>query len=270
MLFTGTAFLSTASASSGGYHLEHIEPDLSDKPSLQRGAQTYMNYCMGCHSLKYQRYVRTATDLDIPEELMLKHLAFDPDTKIGDLMENAISEDNAKFWFGAVPPDLTLQSNLKAGPDWVYTYLKTFYEDSARPFGVNNLVFENVGMPHVLAGLQGRQIRPACRQLPQKADNGGQKRDPETDELLLEEICGHDEISASGHSPLQKVAQTGSLSAEEYDQVIYDLSNFLYYVGEPARIDRTRIGGYVLLFLAFFYVFARLLGREYDKEFHKS
>lgn len=255
-------------ASDAGYPLDHIEPDLNDKASLQRGAKAYMNYCMGCHSLQYQRYGRTAKDIGIPDNLMLEHLAFDPDTKIGDLMTNSITEDNAKYWFGAPPPDLTLHSNLKGGPDWIYTYLRTFYEDETRPFGVNNLVFENVGMPHVLGGLQGRQVRPECMQVSQKASNGGVKRDVMTDDVLMEKMCGH-EITDAGHNPLQKIENTGSMTTEEYDGMIYDIANFLYYVGEPARIDRTRIGVYVLLFLAFFYIFTWLLGREYDKEFHR-
>ncbi|MFT7090771.1 MAG: cytochrome c1 [Candidatus Azotimanducaceae bacterium] len=254
---------------SSGYPLDHIDPDLSDKASLQRGLQTYMNYCMGCHSLQYQRYKRTAEDLDIPEDLMLEHIVFDPEGQIGSLMTNTMTSDHAKAFFGAAPPDLTLHSNLKGGPDWIYTYLRTFYVDDSRPLGVNNLVFENVGMPHVLAGLQGTQVRPECMQLPQKASNGGVMRDSLTDEVLTTELCGKDIVDA-GYYPLELLEGTGSMTPEAYDQSIYDLANFMYYVGEPARIDRTRIGVYVLLFLAFFYVFAWLLGREYHKEFHKT
>ncbi|MFT5210179.1 MAG: cytochrome c1 [Flavobacterium sp.] len=257
-----------AFAAGGGYPLDHIEPNLDDKASLQRGAKAYMNYCLGCHSLQYQRYGRTARDTGIPNNLMLEHLAFDPDTKIGDLMTNSISEENAKYWFGAPPPDLTLHSNLKGGPDWIYTYLRTFYEDDSRPFGVNNLVFENVGMPHILSGLQGRQIRPECKQVSQLASNGGIKRDVMTDEVLTEKLCGQD-ITDAGHYPLETIEGSGSMSTSEYDALVYDLANFLYYVGEPARMDRTRIGVYVLLFLAFFYIFTWLLGREYHKEFHR-
>jgi ubiquinol-cytochrome c reductase cytochrome c1 subunit len=144
-------------ASDAGYPLDHMEPDIHDQASLQSGMQTYMNYCVGCHSLQYQRYKRTATDLGIPDSLMLEHLVFDPETKIGDLIENTMSKENARNWFGAAPPDLTLHSNLKGGPDWLYTYLRTFYADSSRPLGVNNLVFENVGMRHALVVLQGMQ-----------------------------------------------------------------------------------------------------------------
>jgi len=256
-------------AAESTYPLDQIKPDLGDKASLQRGLQTYMNYCMGCHSLQYQRYKRTAEDLEIPEDLMLEHIVFDPASQIGSLMTNTMTSDHGKEFFGAAPPDLTLHSNLKGGPDWIYTYLRTFYVDDARPLGVNNLVFENVGMPHVLAGLQGTQIRPECMQLPQKASNGGVMRDALTDEVMTTEMCGQ-EIVEAGYYPLELVEGTGSMTPDAYDQMIYDLANFMYYVGEPARIDRTRIGVYVLLFLAFFYVFAWLLGREYHKEFHKT
>ncbi|MFT6434339.1 MAG: cytochrome c1 [Candidatus Azotimanducaceae bacterium] len=263
----GVLFSLSASAEDASYPLDHIEPDIHNQPSLQRGAKTYLNYCMGCHSLQYQRYKRTAADLGIPENLMLEHLVFDPDTRIGDLMENTMSGKNARNWFGASPPDLTLHSNLKGGPDWLYTYLRTFYRDDARPFGMNNLLFENVGMPHALLSLQGMQVA-TCKQVPRLAANGGDVRDPLTNEFITEEVCGA-ELIHRGYSPLEKVEGTGTLTTAEYDQVVYDLANFLYYIGEPARIDRTRIGWYVLLFLAIFYVFTWLLGREYHKEFHR-
>ena len=255
-----------ALAAASTYPLDHMEPDLGNKASLQSGLQTYMNYCMGCHSLGYQRYKRTAEDLGIPEDLMLEHIVFDPSAQIGDLMENTMTIDYAKSAFGAVPPDLTLHANLKGGPDWLYTYMRTFYVDESRPLGANNLLFENVGMPHVLEGLQGKVIRPECMQVPKLADNGGQMRDI-NDNLITTEVCG-EEVVKGGHNPLQLVEGSGELTAEEYDQVIYDLANFMYYVAEPSRAERERIGVYVLLFLAFFYVFAWLLGREYHKEFH--
>lgn len=259
---------SVSFAAGSGYPLDHMDPDLDDKASLQRGLQTYMNYCMGCHSLGYQRYKRTAEDLGIPEDLMLEHIVFDPAGQIGDLMDNNMTVDYAKAAFGAVPPDLTLHANLKGGPDWFYTYMRTFYQDPSRPLGANNLVFENVGMPHVLEGLQGTVIRPECMQVPKLAPNGGQVRDA-NDNLVTTEMCGSD-ITDAGHYPLELVEGSGELSPEEYDQLVYDLTNFMYYVAEPSRAEREQIGIYVLLFLAFFYVFAWLLGREYHKEFHKS
>ena len=246
--------------------LDHVKPDLKDKASLQRGARTFMNYCMGCHSLKYQRYQRTARDLEIPENLMMQHLVFDPSAGFGSLMKNSLSDEHARSWFGSVPPDLTLYTKLKHGPDYFYTYMRSFYEDPSRPFGVNNLLFENVNMPHPLIELQGIQ-RKVCKQIPRIADNGGEMRDPLSGVPITEEKCG-DDLLRRGFNPLEKVEGTGSLSSEEYDQVIYDLTNFLFYTADPNRLERERVGVYVLLFLAFFLVFTWLLGREYRKAYH--
>lgn len=246
--------------------LDEMEPNLEDQASLQRGARTYMNYCMACHSLQYQRYQRTAEDLGIPQGLMTEYLIFDPSAKYGSLMTNNLSEKDAKMYFGSAPPDLTLYTKLMKGPEYLYTYMRAFYEDETRPFGVNNLLFENVGMPHVLAELQGVQ-RKVCKQIPKLAANGGEMRDPLSGEPITEEACG-DELIERGFSPLELVEGSGSLSPEEYDQVIYDLANFLTYTADPSRLERERIGVYVLLFLAFFFVFTWLLGREYTKEFH--
>ncbi|MBT7878994.1 MAG: cytochrome c1, partial [Gammaproteobacteria bacterium] len=152
--------------------LDDMEPNLEDQASLQRGAKTYLNYCIGCHSLKYQRYQRTAVDLGIPADLMMEHMVFESSAQIGSLMDNAMSVDNAKQWFGSVPPDLTLYTMLKGGPEYLYTYMRVFYEDKTRPLGVNNLLYENVAMPHPLVELQGLQ-RKVCKQIPRVADNGG-------------------------------------------------------------------------------------------------
>ena len=240
-------------ASESSFILQKMEPNLHDNASLQRGAKTYMNYCLGCHQLQYQRYERTANDLGIPHDLMLQHLVFDPDTRIGSLIENSLSVDSAKEWFGAAPPDLTLYTSLKGGPDYLYTYLKSFYEDPDRPFGVNNMVFENVGMPHVLLELQG---------LPRKVCKTKLEADGST-----HEACETDVI-IDGRYMLEVAQGSGSLRPDEYDRVVYDLTNFLYYIAEPVRLERERIGVYVLLFLAFFFVSTYLLGREYTKEFH--
>jgi len=246
--------------------LDTMSPNLEDQASLQRGAKTYLNYCIGCHSLKYQRYQRTADDLGIPADLMMEHMVFDSSAQIGSLMDNAMSVDNAKQWFGAVPPDLTMYTMLKGGADYFYTYMRVFYEDETRPLGVNNLLYENVAMPHPLVELQGLQ-RKVCKSIPRLADNGGEMRDPLTGAPIMVEQCGNDLIQR-GFSPLELVEGSGSLTTEEYDQVIYDLANFLYYTADPSRLERERIGIYVLLFLAFFYVFTWLLGREYTKNSH--
>lgn len=209
-----------------------VEFDLHDKASLQSGAATFVNYCMACHGAKFSRYNRVAADLGIPEALVEELLIFDENTAIGDLMESAMPEERAKEWFGVAPPDLTLVARVR-GTDWLYGYLKGFYLDNSRPFGVNNAVFANVGMPNVLQELQG-------------------------DQVCADDACAH----------LSHVPGTGTLSEEEFDVLVQDLVNFLYYLGEPARLQRERIGGGVLLFLAFLFVFAYMLNREYWKDIH--
>ena len=237
----------------GAIECDEISVDPANQASLQNGARLYMNYCMGCHSLQYARYNRVAEDLGIPEDLFLANLVFDPDEKIGSLMENAMDEDTAKVWFGATPPDLTLVSRARQ-PEWLYTYLRTFYRDDSRPYGVNNRVFKDVGMPHVMLELQGMQ---ECAMGPVTSGNGGEKRDPLTGEAVMEEPCGKFSISESGE-----------LNAEEFDAAIYDLVNFLAYTADPVALDRHRIGTFVLLFITLFFVFAWLLNREYWKDVH--
>ncbi|MFW6094506.1 MAG: cytochrome c1 [Pseudomonadota bacterium] len=240
-------------AAASEYPMEPMEPNLRDKPSLQNGLRLYANYCLGCHSLEYQRYQRTANDLGIPEAIMEDEIIF-TDQKIGEQMTNAMDEEAAKSWFGAPPPDLTMVARVRS-PEWIYNYLKTFYVDENRPLGVNNKVFPNVGMPHVLMDLQGVQ-RLGCVQVPKIADNGGEMRDPlEPGKTITEEQCGQ----------LVLEEGTGEYTPEQYDQAAYDIANFLYYVGEPSRLERYRLGVYVLLFIAILYVFTWLLGREYHK-----
>jgi ubiquinol-cytochrome c reductase cytochrome b subunit len=212
--------------------LDHVELDVADQGSLQNGFKYYMNYCVGCHSLQYARYERTANDLGIPADMVLENIIFS-DHQIGDLMDNAMSVDNAKNWFGALPPDLTLIARVRS-PDWLYTYLRSFYADSSRPWGVNNTVFPNVGMPNVMHELQG--------------------------DVVCEGEAGHCEPS--------HVAGTGSMAPEEFDATVADLVNFLYYIGEPVRAQRERLGFYVLGFLAILFVFTTLLNREYWKKIH--
>ncbi|MEM6604528.1 MAG: ubiquinol-cytochrome c reductase [Pseudomonadota bacterium] len=218
---------------------DNVNLDIHDKESLQQGAQVYMNQCMGCHSLKYARYNRVAEDLGIPPDLMQGNLIADPSVKIGDLMDNAMNIRSAKTWFGAAPPDLTLVARSRQ-PDWLYTYLRNFYRDDTRPYGVNNRVYPNVGMPHVLLEMQG----------------------------LLE--CSHADggHGEGDHGTGCELVEPGTQTVEEYDTTIYNLVNFLAYVAEPMKADRQRIGVYVLLFIAVFYVFATLLNREYWKDVH--
>jgi len=237
----------------GSMACDEIKVNPHDQASLQSGAMLYMNYCMGCHSLQYSRYNRVAEDLGIPEDLLQANLMFDPDLKVGALMENAMDDRTAKVWFGATPPDLTLVSRARQ-PEWLYTYLRTFYRDDSRPYGVNNRVFKDVGMPHVLLELQGMQ---ECAMGPVTAHNGGVKRDPLTGTDIMEEPCGQFTIT-----------EAGEMTPEEFDTAMYDLVNFLAYTAEPMVADRHRIGIFTLLFIALFTVFAWLLNREYWKDVH--
>ena len=238
-----------ALAADSGVHLEPMTPDHQDLPSLQQGAKLFMNYCLGCHSLEHQRHVRTAEDLGIPTDLYQASL-LPAGADMGSHITNAMPAAGAKNWFGAQPPDLSMVTRVR-GTDWVYSYLKGFYLDPSRPLGVNNDVLPNAGMPHALIELQGVP-RKVCKQMSDGI------RDGVSGQPTTSEQCGVIEVEAG----------TGLLSSEEYDAAIYDLVNFLDYTGEPYRLDRQRIGVYVILFLLVLYVFTWLLGREYQKEVH--
>ncbi|MEM7220146.1 MAG: cytochrome c1 [Pseudomonadota bacterium] len=241
-------------ASESNWDMDPFRAELTNQPSLQNGAKLYMNYCIGCHSLKFQRYQRTAEDIGIPLDIAEETLIF-TGQKIGGLMESAMPAEKAKAWFGGPPPDLTMVSRVR-GSEWLYNYLRAFYIDESRPFGVNNGVFENVGMPHVLLELQGR-VQKGCYQVPMVNEYGGERRDPLVPgKVLTEEKC----------DVLKLEEGSGSMTAQEYDSAIFDLVNFLVYVGEPYALQRQRIGVFVLLFLVVLFGFAWLLNREYWKD----
>jgi ubiquinol-cytochrome c reductase cytochrome c1 subunit len=225
---------------SGGAHLESANIDLTDQGSLQRGAKAYLENCVGCHSLQYMRYNRMAEDLGIAEADLRKDYILG-EAKPGDQIRIPMRAEDAEKWFGVAVPDLTLVTRWRS-PDWLYTYLKSFYADPTRPYGVNNVVFPAVGMPHVLQGLQGIQ------------------------EPVMAEAHG-----AEGAAPVVtgvKLVQAGSLSPEAYDALVRDLTNFLAYVGEPMKLERQRLGWYVLGFLVIFFIIAYLLKKEYWKDVH--
>lgn len=223
-----TLLPSLAMAASGhNVHLESANVDLHDKASLERGLGLFQQYCSGCHSTQYQRYERVANDIGISTDDMRSKYILN-DAKIGDLMENAIPTADAAKWFGAAPPDLTLVARVR-GEDWVYSYLKGFYADETRPFGVNNTVFPLVGMPHVLQDLQGIAV---------KQEDG------------------------------TFVTTGGKLTPEEYDQAVRDITGFLVYSAEPVQLERKALGMWVLGFLFIFFIIAYLLKKEYWKDVH--
>ncbi len=208
--------------------LDSANNDLTDKESLKNGFKTYINYCLGCHQLQYQRYNRTFKDLGIEDADGIENYMYTGE-KVGDHITNTMPTKEAAKWFGTAPPDLTLEARLRS-PDWIYTYLRSFYMDDKRPFGVNNKVFKDVGMPHVLQDLQG--------------------------------------VSSIDEQGNISPALGGSLTTEEYDVVVRDLTNFLEYVGEPSKLERKSMGVKVLMFLFIFFIVAYLLKKEYWKDIH--
>lgn len=233
-----------AFAAKGPEWVDHVNNDVSDVRSLQRGAQVFFNNCMGCHGLEYARYNRVARDLEIPEDLFQEYL-MSTDQAIGELMAVAMTRDAGKQFFGIAPPDLTLVARVR-GTDWLYTYLRGFYADDSRPYGVNNVVFPGVGMPHAMVDSQG-----LCAEPPKPVATIG--IDPLTGERISEGGC-------------ERYVTEGSLSKVEFDQATYDLVNFLDYMAEPIQLDRQRLGWLVLAFLTVFLAFAWLLYRELWKD----
>jgi ubiquinol-cytochrome c reductase cytochrome c1 subunit len=224
-------------ASETEFKLDSAPIKPNDRISLQQGARAFINYCMGCHSAAYMRYSRL-TDLDITEQQIKENLIL-TGAKVGDTMAIAMQKNDAKEWFGATPPDLSVIARSR-GVDWLYTYLRTYYKDDSRPTGWNNLAFDKVGMPHVLWQLQGTQILKVS----EKEDAHGHK--VEERKLVL--------------------ISPGRLSPKDYDVFVADLVNYLAYMGEPAKTTRTQLGIIVLFYLAFMFVLFLLLKKEYWKD----
>lgn len=241
-----------AAAASESIRLDRLPADISpsDPVSLQRGAQVFVNYCMGCHGAAYMRYNRLQ-DLGLTEQEIIDNLIF-TGAKVGELMKIAMDPKDSKEWFGTPPPDLTViarsrSSSAGSGADWLYSYLRGFYRDPARPSGWNNTVFPNVSMPHVLWQLQGEQVlRTGTQSIPRGSKGEVDKH--ELQKLVLE--------------------KPGAMKPADYDRMVGDLVNFLVYLGEPSRQSRVELGIYVLLFLGVLFVLAYLLKKEYWKDVH--
>lgn len=208
-------------------------PVSMDPASLQHGAKLFVNYCLNCHSASFVRYNKL-TEIGLTEDQIADNLMFTGE-RVGDLMTIAMRPKESKEWFGATPPDLSLIARQRnsadgSGADWLYTYLRQFYRDPERPTGWNNVIFENVGMPHVLWELQGEQTR---------AEDGS-----------------------------LKLVKQGLMSPEEYDKAVADMVSFLVWMGEPVAQKRHAIGVWVLLFLVVFTGIAYLLKKNYWKDIH--
>jgi len=243
-----------ATASEEGLKLDRMPVDVNpnDPVSLQRGAQVYVNYCMGCHSAAYMRYNRLQ-DLGLTEQQIRDNLIF-TGAKVGDLMTIGMAARDAKEWFGASPPDLSVIARARAsgagsGADWLYTYLRSFYRDPARPTGWNNTVFPNVGMPHVLYQLQGEQAL-------------------KTEVKLLPRGSGKKEEALRIEEPKLELEKPGTMTPVEYDRLVADLVNFLVYVSEPVKHFRQQVGMYLLMFLGALFVLAYALKKEFWKDVH--
>lgn len=234
-----------ALANEGGYALDRA-PEKNDVASLQNGAKLFVNYCLNCHSATSMRYNRLR-DLGLSEDQIKNNLLFTGE-KVGDLMKTSMTAADAKKWFGAVPPDLSViarakSSELGPGTDWIYTYLRTYYKDDTRPTGWNNMVFPNVGMPHALWELQG--VRTA---------KFVEEKDPHDSNKMIHKFTGFEQVTP------------GKLSAIEYDNAVADLVSYLNWMAEPVATKRKQVGVFVVLFLSILMLLAWRLSASYWKE----
>ncbi len=227
-----------AFAAGGEMQLDRANIDAHDAISIQRGARTFVNYCLNCHSAASMRYIRLM-DVGLTEQQIKDNLIF-TSAKVGDTMAGPIGKKEGRAWFGVEPPDLSVIARAR-GVDWLYTYLRTFYRDDARPTGWNNLAFPNVGMPHALWQLQGTQV-------------------------LKTEVTEH-EGRKEEHRKLE-LAVPGALSPMEYDKLTRDLVNYLAFMAEPDATKRPQVGVVVLLFLTVLLALTWLLKQAYWKDVH--
>lgn len=242
VLLAALGFSMAAHASSGGIAWDKAPIDVNNKESLQRGAKLFVNYCLSCHSAAFMRYNRLK-DIGLTEQQIKDNLMFTTD-KVGDTMKANIDPKQAKEWFGANPPDLTLVARSRAGSqgsgaDYLYTYLRSYYPDETKATGWNNLVFPNVGMPHALWELQGSR-KPVIEG---SLEQGGR-------------LKGWEQLSP------------GTMAPQEYDAAVADLVNFLQWMGEPAQTQRKTLGFAVLAFLLLLCFVTWRLNQAYWKEIH--
>jgi ubiquinol-cytochrome c reductase cytochrome c1 subunit len=265
-------------ASEGGYPLDPFPmKKLSDQPALQDGARTFVNNCLNCHSAGAMRYNRLR-DIGLSEEQIRTNLLFTTD-KIGELMKTSLSVKDAKEWFGAVPPDLSLVARARAssagsGADWLYTYLRAYYRDSTRATGWNNALFENVGMPHILWESQGAKRGANIEEVKSVKDQAGvvtgwakttvtfDKNGTRTEKT--------DKLEGMSHHASKSIkldtAEGGAMDKAQYDESIANLVAYLTYMADPSAKQRVTIGTWVIVFLCFFSLFAWYLNRLYWKD----
>ena len=230
----------------GGYPLDKAPNLTNDLAALQRGAKLFSNYCLNCHAAESMRYNRLR-DIGLSDDQIKENLMFATEN-VGDTMNTAMDPKDAKKWFGAAPPDLSLIARSRAssngpGADYIYTYLRTYYLDPSKPTGWNNMAFPNVGMPHVLWELQGERIA--------KYEEVADAHDPEK---KVQKFVGFEQV------------KPGTMNQVQYDQAMADLTSFLVFMAEPVRADRFKLGVIVLLFFGVFTIFAWRLNAVYWKD----
>ena len=200
--------------------------DANDNASLQRGARTFVNSCLNCHSANYMRYNRLQ-DIGLTEAQIKDNLLFAGE-KVGDAMRTSMSPKEAKKWFGVAPPDLSVEVRAR-GADWVYAYMRGFYRDETTPTGWNNTVYDKVAMPHVLYELQGEQV------------------------------MNHE-------THMLELVKPGKLNPSEYIAYAADLTNYMAFMAEPDKQQRKHTGLWVLLFLGALLVLTIKLKKAYWKD----
>ena len=252
----------------GGVPPMSAKTDITNQKSLQSGARIFVNYCMGCHSMAFMRYSRLADDLGLERDLVAEHLMFNTDT-IGDTMTIAMRADDASGWFGVPPPDLSVIARAR-GADWLYTYLTTFYADPnpARPFGVNNLMFPDVGMPHVLWPLQGVQSYIKAERPADVVSEHVAGIESDDKGLKLHTAITTKDGKTNHVTDMLEVTIPGSMQPSEFRRAVRDLVNFLVYAGEPAKLARFQLGYWVIIFLGVFALVARALYKDYWRDVH--
>jgi len=218
-------------------HLDKADYDLHNKESLQRGARLFVNYCLSCHSAAAQRYNRMAADIGLTDAQVKNNLMFAGD-KVGETMTVALHESDAKKMFGTKVPDLSVIARAR-GADWIYTYLRSFYKDDSRPMGVNNTVFPEVGMPNILWELEG-----------------------------MKKLVNKEEVHEHHAAPRFEKISEGKMTGPEFDNAVSDLTAYMVYMGEPAKLVRYELGVWVLLFLAILFVVSYIMKKEFWKDVH--
>jgi ubiquinol-cytochrome c reductase cytochrome c1 subunit len=277
LALVASCLIGSAWAAGSSYPLDRFPTGkLTEPAALQNGAKLFVNYCLNCHGASAMRYNRLR-DIGLSDDQIRRHLMFTAE-KIGEPMKVALRANDAKEWFGALPPDLSVIARSRAsgdgsGADWLYTYLRSYYRDAERATGWNNALFENVGMPHVLWELQGQRgvrIEDVHKHKDEKTGGTSMVRTvtsvdatglrTQTNEKILEGM------PPAGKTYRFAQAEGGSMSAMRYDSEVADLVAFITYMSDPTAATRTRLGVWVLLFLSIFTIFAWNLNRVYWKD----